>query len=279
LKRPQTMAQELLLMALLVVASLAASYGVATLVRKPLHRAGKGIDNVPVSWEVRLKDGIKRYIEHDSRVINDKRVTAAIDTIRSRLLAHETDTTYHIEIIVVESDEVNAATLPGGLIVVFTPLIRLTSSPEELAAVLAHEIGHVVHRDPLKQMAKEFGVSAVLSMVNGGKAPPMVETMVKRFLDIQYTREQESAADDYALRLLSAAHINPVCFADVMEKLSPDTLSEKTSAIGYLATHPAMPERIANARNAAKEFKAATAVELAIDWDEVKRALPSLFGK
>jgi predicted Zn-dependent protease len=248
-------------------------------IRKPMQRVRKGIDNVPVSWEIRLKDGIKRYIENDSRVIKDRAVVAAIDAIRARLLAHETDTTYHIEIIVIESDVVNAVTFPGGLIVVFTPLIRLTSSPEELASVLAHEIGHVVHRDPLKQLAKELGISTVLSMVNGGKAPPMVETMVKQFLDIQYTREQESAADEYALRLLSDAHINPVCFADLMEKLAPDTLSEKTSVIAYFNTHPDVHERVRKAKEAGKEFKAASEEKFVIDWDAVKRSLPSLFSR
>jgi beta-barrel assembly-enhancing protease len=278
-KRPATMTQEVLLTTLLVMATIAASYGIAGLIRKPMRHIRTGIDKVPVSWEIRLKDGIKRYIENDSRIIKERTVTAAIDTIRLRLLAHETDTTYPIEVLVVESQTVNAVTFPGGLIVVFTPLIRLTSSPEELASVLAHEIGHVVHRDPLRQMAKELGITTVLAMVNGGKAPPMVETMVKDFLDIQYTREQESAADAYALRLLADAHINPVCFADFMRKLAPDTLSEKTSAFEYFNTHPDVHDRIMNAKKAGKEFKAATEVKIAVDWDAVKRSLPSLFDK
>jgi len=274
------MTQEVLLTAVLLIVTIAASYGVAGLIRKPMHKVRTGIDKVPVSWEIRLKDGIKRYIENDSRVIKDGIVTTAIDTIQRRLLAHETDTTYRIEIIIIESETVNAVTFPGGLIVVFTPLIRLTSSPEELASVIAHEIGHVVHRDPLRQMAKEFGISAVLSMVNGGKAPPMIETMVKNFLDIQYTREQESAADAYTLRLLADAHINPVCFAGLMEKLAPDTLQEKTSTtFEYFNTHPDVHERIRKAQEAGKEFKTSSEKKFSINWDAVKRALPSLFDK
>ncbi|MBN2188521.1 MAG: M48 family metallopeptidase [Chitinispirillaceae bacterium] len=277
MKRPATMSQEIVLTVLLVAATIAASYGLAGLLRRPARAMRKDIDKVPVAWEIRLKENIRRYIENDASVIRDRVVTSAVDTIRSRLLAYENDTTYRIEILVIESKTVNAVTFPGGLIVVFTPLIRLTSSPEELAAVIAHEIGHVVHRDPLRHMAKEIGLSTVLSMVNGGKAPPMIETMVKDFLGMQYTRQQESAADDYALALLAKAHINPASFAAFMRKLAPDTLSEKSSSFEYLSTHPDVHGRIEKAMGAGKDFKPALEEKLKIDWKAVKRSLPSLF--
>ncbi len=273
------MVRECVLLLLLALAAAGTSYGIAELLRKPLSRVSKGIDSVPTSWEVRLKDGLKKYIENDSRVVEDEVVNSAIDSIKTRLLAHVKDTTYRVEILVVESDEVNAVTFPGGLIIVFTPLIRLTSSPEELASVIAHELGHVAHRDPLRQMAKEFGVSTVLAMVNGGKPTPMVESMVKDFLDVQYTREQESAADDYGLKLLADSRINPMAFADFMEKLAPDTSadSEKSPTVEYFSTHPNVRDRIGNAKLAAKQFKASTQLPFDLDWKALKRRLPSVF--
>jgi predicted Zn-dependent protease len=275
------MIRECLLLLLLALAAAAASYGIAELLRKPLAGVSKGIDSVPASWEVRLKDGLKKYIENDSRVVEDEVVNSAIDSIKTRLLAHVKDTTYRVEILVVESDEVNAVTFPGGLIIVFTPLIRLTSSPEELASVIAHELGHVAHRDPLRQMAKEFGVSTVLAMVNGGKPTPMVESMVKDFLDVQYTREQESAADDYGLKLLADSRINPMAFADFMEKLAPDTSAdgEKSPTVEYFSTHPNVCDRIGNAKLAAKQFNAGTQVPFDLDWKALKRRLPSVFDQ
>ena len=169
----------------------------------------------------------------------------------------------------------------GGLIMVFTPLIRITDSPEELAAVVAHELGHVVHRDPLKQMAKELGVSTVLSMINGGKAAPMVETLVKDFLDVQYTGEQEQAADEYAFGLLADSHISPRYFADFMEKLAPDTLDGRKNTVKfeYFNTHPDVHTRISAAINAAKQFDVKTEQRFLIDWKNVKRCLPSFFDR
>jgi predicted Zn-dependent protease len=277
------MTHELLLMLLLIVLTALASYGIVALVHKPLKKAAKGIDSVPVSWEIGLKDRLKKYIENDSRTLDDETVLAAVDSIKSRLLAHEKDTTYRVEILVIESETVNAVTFPGGLIVVFTPLIRLTDSPEELAAVIAHELGHVVHRDPLKQMAKELGVSTVLSMINGGKAAPMIETMVKDFLDVQYTREQEQAADDYSFRLLGESRISPGYFADFMEKLAPDTLNEEKGGpkFEYFSTHPDVHARISAAKTAAKQFDAEkkTTQRFRVDWKNVKRCLPSVFDR
>jgi beta-barrel assembly-enhancing protease len=277
------MGRELLLLLLLIAVTIGASYGIATLIHKPLQRASKGIDNVPVSWETGLKDRLKKYLENDSRALDDETVLAAVDSIKTRLLAHERDTTYRIEILIVESETVNAVTFPGGLIVVFSPLIRLTDSPEELAAVIAHELGHVVHRDPLKQMAKELGISTVLSMINGGKAAPMVETLVKDFLDVQYTREQEMAADEYAFRLLAESRISPRYFADFMEKIAPDTSGGKDGGekFEYFSTHPDVHARIDAAMTAAKQFDAdkKTTQRFRVDWKSVKRCLPSVFDR
>lgn len=281
MKQPRTMAHELLLMLLLIAATLGASYGIVALIHKPLIKVSKGLDGVPVSWETGLKDRLKKYIENDSRTLDDETVLAAVDSVKNRLVAHTSDTTYRVEILIVESETVNAVTFPGGLIVVFTPLIRLTDSPEEFAAVIAHELGHVVHRDPLKQMAKELGISTVLTMINGGKATPMLETLVKDFLDVQYTREQEQAADEYAFRLLAESRISPRYFADFMEKLAPDTLGDEKDRMRfeYFSTHPDVHARIAAAKIAAKKFDVKTEQRFRIDWKNVKRCLPSMFDR
>jgi beta-barrel assembly-enhancing protease len=280
-KQPKTLSQELLLLLFLIAATAAASYGIVKLIHKPLQKATKSIDTAPVAWEKVLKERIAKYLANDSRTMDDPTVLAAIDSIKTRLLAHERDTTYSVDIMVVESETVNAVTFPGGLIVVFTPLIRLTDSPEELAAVIAHELGHVAHRDPLKQMAREAGVSAVLSMLNGGKAMPMVESMIKDFLDVQYTREQEKAADDYAFGLLSRSGISPGYFAVFMEKLAPDSSDTGTAgrATDYFSTHPNVKSRIADAKAAAKSFDAKSEKPFRIDWKVVKRNLPSIFDE
>jgi len=280
-KHPRTMAHELLLLLFLIVVTIALSYGVVALMHKPLAKASKGIDNIPVSWETGLKEKLKKYIENDSKTLQDKTVITAVDSIKNRLLKHFSDTSYRVEIMVVESKTVNAVTFPGGLIVVFTPLIRLTDSPEELAAVIAHELGHVAHRDPLKQMVKNLGITAVFSMINGGKPAPMAETLVKDFLDIQYTREQEKAADDFAFTLLAQSRISPRYFADFMEKLGPDTLTDKGDGgqMEYFSTHPDVRARISAAKTASKQFNAKTEQRFRIDWKSVKRGLPSVFDR
>jgi beta-barrel assembly-enhancing protease len=280
-RQPRTLVQEIVLLAALTVLIAALSYTTAELVRIPLKKASKGIDSVPVAWENRLKNEIVKYLETDSKLLDDKVVLDAVESIRKRLLANEPDTTYKIEILVVESDVVNAVTFPGGLIVVFVPLIKVTSCPEELASVLAHEIGHVVHRDPLRQMAKELGVSTVLAMVNGGKPAPVIQTMIKDFINIQYTREQEREADEYGLALLAKSGISPAYFGRFMDKLAPDTTAEKGNdeAFEYLSTHPDVHERVDSAFAAGKRFDNKMEKPFKIDWKNVKKRLPSVFDE
>ncbi|MDX7324874.1 M48 family metalloprotease, partial [Providencia rettgeri] len=64
-----------------------------------------------------------------------------------------------LEVDVVKLPMVNAVTLPGGRIVVFDGLIRAAKSPDEVAGVVAHEIGHVRHRDVMEGLLRQFGLS------------------------------------------------------------------------------------------------------------------------
>ena len=58
-------------MAVLVIVTIGVSYAIMGPIRKPMQRVRKGIDNVPVSWEIRLKDGIKRYIENEINLMRN----------------------------------------------------------------------------------------------------------------------------------------------------------------------------------------------------------------
>ena len=164
---------------------------------------------------------------------------------------------------------------PGGLIVFYAPLIRLTETPEELAAIMAHEMGHVVHRDPLRKLIRQIGLSATLAIV-GGESTAILEDLVRDLLDLKYSRDQEREADDFALQILAASGIDPAHFASIMQKLSSGTTRGGDRVFKYLSTHPHLDERLTKARQASQRF-AADAEPFAIDWPQVKRLLPSVF--
>ena len=80
---------------------------------------------------------------------------------------------FPLEVYVIDSGTVNAVCLPGNIILVYSGLLRRLQSPEELAAILAHETAHAMHRDPMQALKRELGLAALFAMVGGaGMASP-----------------------------------------------------------------------------------------------------------
>jgi Zn-dependent protease with chaperone function len=138
----------------------------------------------------------------------------------------------------------NALALPGGIIVITDELVKVTDSPEEVMAVLAHEIGHVELRHTLRQVLQGSLVATVLTMLAGDSGTSGLPVALAR---AEYSRDFETQADDYAFALLKRHHISPSHFADVLERLE----GQKARGYGgstFLDSHPPTPERIHRAR-------------------------------
>jgi Zn-dependent protease with chaperone function len=109
-----------------------------------------------------------------------------------------------IQAQVVQQPEANAFALPGGYIYVFKGLIDRAETPDELAGVIAHEIGHVAHRDGTRSVLQDAGISLLFGMllgdfVGGGA----VVLAAKTILRTKYSREVENAADSYGVALMT----------------------------------------------------------------------------
>ena len=144
-----------------------------------------------------------------------------------------------------------------------------------MAHGLGHELGHVIHRDPLHKMIRQMGIAATLALLRGDSST-LLENTIRNLLDLKYTRDQESAADDFALETLVAAGIDPIHFAAIMEKLDPGKGGGKNTLFEYLSTHPHRGERVEKARQASAQF-ASAGDDATIDWHRVKKLLPSVF--
>ncbi len=105
---------------------------------------------------------------------------------------------------VVRRSEPNAITLPAGYIYVFQGLLDKAETPDELAGVIAHEVGHVAHRDGTRTVLQAAGLSLLFGMllgdfVGGGA----VVFAAKTILQTSYTRDVEAAADAYGVALIA----------------------------------------------------------------------------
>ena len=163
-----------------------------------------------------------------------------------------------INIILVQSDAVNAFVAGGSNIFFYTGLISKTESPGELIGVLAHETGHITGghlikgREAMERASYEsiistiLGVGIAIASGDASAAPAIAlggSSMATRKY-LAHSRVNESSADQAALTFLENAEINPSGMASFMDKLKADNYVPKSQQSEYIQTHPLVDNRI-----------------------------------
>lgn len=180
----------------------------------------------------------------------------ALAAMQARLNAAK-DLPYPVEITVLDHDLVNAFALPGGRIVMFRGLLEEAANPDEVAAVLAHEIGHVVGRDPTRDALRLAGSVGVLGLLFGDFAGgTVVLLLANELINAQYSQKAEAGADDYAHALLTAADLPPAALGTFFERLR-DEYGDAEGLAAHFASHPQMTARIEAALAAQAEAERA----------------------
>lgn len=145
---------------------------------------------------------------------------------------------------------INAFALPGGQIFITKALYDKLDDEAELAGVLGHEIGHVIHRHSAQQMAKgqlgqilatAVGVGAS-DRDDGGRNAAMAAQMANQMIQLHYGRNDESQSDTYGLRLMDQVGYDPRAMLDVMQVLKE--ASQGNSPPEWLSSHPLPQTRI-----------------------------------
>jgi Zn-dependent protease with chaperone function len=167
---------------------------------------------------------------------------AALDKLMRRLEAAAA-MPIQLRTSVARRDEANAIALPGGRIYVFRGLIDKADNPDQIAGVIAHEIGHVANRDGTKAMLEGAGLSFLFGMllgdfVGGGA----VVLAARNVLQSSYSREAEAAADTYGTELMNRAGGDGRALAVILEKTGGATEPGMT----ILMDHPETKARIAS---------------------------------
>lgn len=188
---------------------------------------------VPRSWENTLGDALVG--DFGGRLCETPASKAAL----AKLTAQMAQGTELRQVAIANVPMVNAITLPGGRILLFDKLIQEAKSPDELAGVLGHEIGHVRNRDTVTALVRQLGLSVVLGGVQGD-----VGGALNAVLAMSYSRDAERAADDFSIGALKAANVSPVPtarFFDGLGKLSGGERIERASS--WMASHPVSADR------------------------------------
>ncbi|WP_227815970.1 M48 family metallopeptidase [Nitrogeniibacter aestuarii] len=154
----------------------------------------------------------------------------------------------------------NAFALPGGTVVVTDELVKLAQTPEHVAAVVAHELGHVRHRHGLRNVVQASILAAVVTVWTGD-ASALATAGASVLLNSAYSRDFEREADDYGADLLKKTHQSPMLLAEMLDALTRQAIEEgdltEDEADGhwsdYVASHPPTPERIERLRRASEQ--------------------------
>ena len=180
-----------------------------------------------------------------------------------------------VNIILVQSDVMNAFVAGGPNIFLYTGLISKTENPGELIGVMAHETGHIAGghliqtRDALERASYESIIGTILgvgaAIVSGDSAAvpaiAMGGTSIAQRKFLAHSRVQESSADQAALTFFEKAEMNPTGLATFMAKLKSETYMPENQQSEYVRTHPlvdnrieALERRIASAPSKDKSF-------------------------
>ena len=199
--------------------------------------------------EVKLGESIAKQIQEEYDFIEDPLIQNRVEEIGKKIVAvcDRKDVNYHFYVL--DEEEDNAFSLPGGFIYIDKELIDKISSDDELAAILAHEIGHVVARHSVKKLQAVMGYSflrvliAVAPVEGSGSATRGADLAFAEILT-GYAREDEMLADQLATRYIKRAGYDPYAMLSVLEKLQDINRKRPLQPISYYKTHPYVPDRI-----------------------------------
>jgi Zn-dependent protease with chaperone function len=233
---------------------------------------------VPVSVERKLGEAVNRnvYGALDSQHLGSAFICgrdtselegrAALDKLVGKLAAAAA-LPVALRVDVVRRAEPNAVALPGGRIYVDQGLIDQAQTPDELAGVLAHEMGHVAARDGTRVVLQTAGLSFLFGMmlgdfVGGGAVVIAAKTVLKS----SYSRRVESAADAYSVALMQKAGGDPHALGRILARI----VVGKRHGLAILRDHPETKDRIA-AINAVDVSAPAIPLLDATEWNALKR--------
>lgn len=223
---------------------------------------------VPIGYEAKIGNMVLAQTRAQSQVIESGPAAEAIRQIGGRLTE---GSRYQYRWLLVRNEQVNAFAAPGGVVVVYSGLIKQTDRPEELAGVLAHEIAHVELRHSLQGVIKKAGFSILLSVVMGDWSGSAIGGGIATLTEMKFSRDAETQADEEGLRRLVKANISPQGMPEFFGKLA-----KKESGgpdLSMLSTHPASQERMKMLQERISQLPARSYPPLNLDWERIKASL------
>lgn len=206
--------------------------------------------------EIEMGQEYAAQINAQLPMVRDPEVNRYINVLGDSLARTTGITDLAWQFFVVDSKEVNAFAVPGGYVYLNRGLIERTERMDEVAGVLAHEIGHVVRRHTVKQLEKQqkaqFGVTlaCTLTSVCNSQAAQTGINIAGSALFAKFSRGDENEADAVGFDLMVRAKIHPEGISSMFRRLLDERSRRPAGVDSWFATHPLEEDRLAavNAR-------------------------------
>lgn len=176
--------------------------------------------------------------------IPDENLQRYINDVGQKIarVCHSPDISYHFT--AVDDKMANALALPGGYIFITRGLLKELKTEGQLAAVLAHETGHVVARDTMAALSRQLSMTALVAAAHAGGAPgtaARAADFISAMLSLQYSRDDEREADLTGLLYMTQAGYDPNGIVETMEILNE---LQTVRPIEFFSTHPNPESRV-----------------------------------
>ena len=212
-----------------------------------VSRKSKGINFYSRAREIEMGKELSRDIERSARLIEDPVVLEYVNRVGLGIV-HQSASLFTLRIRIIRDEDANSLTLPGGYIYIHSGLILAAVNEAELAAALAHEIGHVAARHYVRQAScgDILSFAAIPLLLVGGwpgllahEGTNLGGTLVMKHL----SRRAEAEADRLGIQYLYEAGYDPTAFVDLLERTSPGDHRPSRSP-GFLSEHPSPSNRV-----------------------------------
>jgi len=204
---------------------------------------------INTQYEVSLGSDMDKQVQNKLTIDNNQAMQGRLERIGNKVAAasDRQDLAYHFKIV--KDNDLNAFALPGGFVYVNSGLME-KANDDELAGVVAHEIGHIAARHSVKKLQATLGYQIVIGLalgISGQQNMSQAMDIVFNLVSLGYGRKDELLADKLAVRYSRRAGFNPNGILTFFEKLEKDAQSKgTTNPPVFLSSHPPVNERIEN---------------------------------
>lgn len=197
--------------------------------------------------EAKLGESISKEVEREFTLLKDPVKLSRVESVGYSLARHSSRNDIEYKFKVISKEDINAFSIPGGYVYVFSGMLDFVRTDAELAAVLAHEIAHIEGKHALKQVAearKMTVYSLAIALATRTAVGVLLPDLLKTAILNKYSREYEQEADLRSIDLLQKAGYNPVAALTVIERLYALSLRKPAQDYGIMMSHPELRERL-----------------------------------